>query len=109
MLTLVYDTLLNYNDNGCRIRIFLELQSREMISFIEQHTQYLKTVFGLEPDGLKKETTWWHYKGIDIHFDNPKDLSNENEIATRIVEAIKASHLYEYGQQIINLCNNHHK
>ena len=109
MLTLVYDTLWNYNNNGCRIRMFLELQSKKMISFIEQHVQYMKDVLGLEPDCLKKETTWWHYKGFDIRFDNPRELSNENEIATRIVEAIKHSHFYEYGQQIINLWNHHHK
>lgn len=109
MLTLVYDTIWNYNDNGCRIRMFLELQSKEMISFIEQHSQHLKSDLGLESDGLKKETTWWHYKGIDIRFDNPKELSNENEIATRIVEAIKDSHFYGYGQQIINLWNHYHK
>lgn len=109
MLTLVYDTLWNYNNNGCRIRMFLELQSREMISFIEQHSHYMKAVYGIEPDNLKKETTWWHYRGIDIRFDNPKELSNENEIATRIVNAIKDSHFYEDGQKIITLWKDHRK
>ena len=108
MLTLVYDTIWNYDNGGCRIRMFLELQSKEMISFIEQHSQYMKDFLGLEPDGHKKDTTWWHYKGKEIPF-TPKELANSNDIAMRIVNAIKESHFYEDGQKVIALWKEHHK
>lgn len=109
MLTLVYDTIWNYQDGGCRIRMFLELQSKEMITFVEQQSQHMRNVLRLEPDGHKKDTTWWHYKGIDIRFDNPKDLANEHDIVQRIVEAIKESNFYEDGQKIISLWKEHKK
>lgn len=108
MLTLVYDTLWNYDNGGCRIRMFLELQSKEMISFIEQKSQYMKDSLGLESDGHAKKTTWWHYKGTEIPF-SPKELANENDIATRIVNAIKESHFYEDGQKIIAMWKENHK
>lgn len=107
MLTLVYDTLWNYENGGCRIRMFLELQSKEMISFVEQQSMYMKDFLGLESDGHKKVTTWWHYKGTEIRF-TPKELANSNEIATRIINAIKESHFYEGGQKIIALWKKHH-
>ena len=107
-LTLVYDTLWNYNENGCRIGLFLELCGEEMIEFVEQHRDYLKEAYGLEPDGHKKDKTWWHYKGRDIRFDSPKDLSNEQEIVTRIVNAIKESGFYEDGMKIIELWKRFH-
>lgn len=108
MLTLLYDTLWNYDKGGCRIRMFLELQSNEMISFVEQQSQYMKESLELEPDGGRKNTTWWHYKGTEIPF-TPKELANENDIATRIVDEIKKSHFYEDGQKIIVLWKEHHK
>ena len=108
MLTLVYDTLWNYKNNGCRIRMFLELQSKEMISFVENQSLYMKDFLGLEPDGHQKNATWWHYKGFEIPF-TPKELTNENTIVTRIVDAIKQSHFYEDGLKIIALWKEYHK
>ena len=81
--------------------MYLELQSKEMIAFAEARAQELQEKFGLEPDGHKKENSWWHYRGIEIPFPNPKDLANAHEIATRIVDAVVASHFYEDGQNII--------
>lgn len=104
MLTLVYDTLWNYDKDGCRIRMFLELQSKEMIKFVKD----MKDTLELEPDGHKEDTTWWHYKGTKITF-TPKELANSNDIATRIVNTIKESHFYEDGQKIIALWKEHHK
>ncbi len=104
MLTLVYDTLWNYDKDGCRIRMFLELQSKEMIKFVKD----MKDTLELEPDGHKEDTTWWHYKGTKITF-TPKELANSNDIATRIVKTIKESHFYEDGQKIIALWKEHHK
>lgn len=104
MLTLVYDTLWNYDKDGCRIRMFLELQSKEMIKFVKD----MKDTLELEPDGHKEDTTWWHYKGTQITF-TPKELANSNDIATRIVNTIKESHFYEDGQKIIALWKEHHK
>jgi hypothetical protein len=69
----------------------------------------MRDVLRLEPDGHKKDTSWWHYKGIDIRFDNPKDLANEHDIVQRIVEAIKESNFYEDGQKIISLWKEHNK
>ena len=105
MLTLVYNSLWNYDKGGCRIRMFLELQSKEMIAFVEAHAQELQEKFGLVPDGHKKEDTWWHYRGIEIPFPDPKDLANAHEIAARIVDAVVASHFYEDGQNIIAFWN----
>lgn len=104
MLTLVYDTLWNYDKDGCRIRMFLELQSKEMIKFVKD----MKDTLELEPDGHKEDTMWWHYKGTKITF-TPKELANSNDIATRIVNTIKESHFYEDGQKIIALWKEHHK
>lgn len=104
MLTLVYDTLWNYDKDGCCIRMFLELQSKEMIKFVKD----MKDTLELEPDGHKEDTTWWHYKGTKITF-TPKELANSNDIATRIVNTIKESHFYEDGQKIIALWKERHK
>ena len=106
-LTLYYETVWNYKNNGCRIGLFLELCGAQMIKFVEKKRDDLKEM-GLEPDQLKKEKTWWHYKGTEIRFDNPKDLSNEQEIVNRIVNAIKDSHFYEDGKKIIGLWNKYH-
>ena len=102
-----YETVWNYKNNGCRIGLYLELCGAEMIKFVVEKRDVLREK-GLEPDGHKKEKTWWHYKGTEIRFDNPKDLSNEQEIVNRIVNAIKDSHFYEDGKKIIGLWNKYH-
>lgn len=104
MLTLVYDTLWNYDHNGCRIRMFLEIKSKEMIQFVENHAAELKEM-GVEPDGHKKETSWWHYRGYEIPF-SVEDFANKDAIASKIIEGIKASGFFEYGLKIIELCKN---
>ena len=43
MLTLCYDTLWDYDQHGCRIRLFLELQG-EMIGFAQSHAQELRNL-----------------------------------------------------------------
>ena len=100
MLTLCYDTLWNYDHNGCRIRMFLELQG-DMIQFADSYAQELKDI-GIEPDGHKKTPSWWHFRGDDIPF-TPKELIRPNDIVNKIVNGIKDSHLYEMGMNIINL------
>lgn len=99
-LTLVYNKLWNYTTE-CRIRMFLEISSKEMISFVESYSQELKAM-GVEPDGHKKDKSWWHFKGVEIPF-SVDDFVNQNAIATKIVDGINQSGFYSDGMKIINL------
>jgi hypothetical protein len=56
----------------------------------------------IEPDGHKKESTWWHFKGYDIPF-TAEELAKENVIAEKIISAIEESHFYDNGERIIEL------
>lgn len=105
MLTLVYDTI--WKSDRPHIRMFLELSSKEMISLAESLSNYLKSL-NIEPDGHKKETTWWHFKGYEIPF-NAEELAKENVIAEKIISAIEESHFYEDGERIIELWKANHK
>lgn len=103
MLTLVYDTLWNF-DTNCRIRMFLEIQSKEMIRFVENKADELKEK-GVQPDGHKKTDSWWHFRGEDIPF-SVEDLVDENAIATKIIAGIEKNGFYEVGKEIIKLRKN---
>lgn len=105
MLTLVYDTI--WKSDRPHIRMFLELSSKEMISLAENLSNYLKSL-NIEPDGHKKETTWWHFKGYEIPF-TAEELTKENVIAEKIICAIEESHFYEDGERIIELWKANHK
>lgn len=105
-LTLVYNTLWNYTTER-RIRMFLEIASREMIGFVENYSQELKAM-GVEPDGHKKDKSWWHFKGVEIPF-SVEDLVNQHAIVTKIVEGISKSGFYEDGTIIINLWKSKNK
>lgn len=100
MLTLVYDTLWNY-DNIPHIRLFLEIGTKEMIRFVENQANELKEK-GVQPDGHKKTNSWWHFRGEDIEF-SVDDFVDENAIATRIIAGIEKSGFYEAGKEIIKL------
>jgi hypothetical protein len=99
MITLVYDTI--WKSDRPHIRMFLELSSKEMISLAESSADYLKNL-SIEPDGHKKESTWWHFKGYDIPF-TAEELAKENVIAEKIISAIEESHFYDNGERIIEL------
>ncbi len=103
MLTLMYDSLWNYDKNGCRIQMFLELQN-DMINFVKDHAEELRAL-EVVSDGNNIPTLWWHYKKYDIPF-TPDELSEENCIAQKIIEAIKNSNFYEVGKTIIDLWKN---
>ena len=103
MLTLVYDSLWNYDKNGCRIQMFMELQN-DMIKFVKDHKEELRTLEVIS-DGNNIHPSWWHFKKYDIPF-TPDELSEENSIAQKIIEAIKESQFYENGTKIINLREN---
>ena len=103
MLTLVYDSLWNYDKNGCRIQMFLELQN-DMIKFVKDHKEDLRTLAVIS-DGNNIHPSWWHFKKYDIPF-TPDELSEENSIVQKIIKAINNSHFYEYGTEIINLRKN---
>ena len=105
MLTLVYDSI--WKSDRPHIRMFLELSSKEMISLAESSADYLKSL-NIEPDGHKKETTWWHFKGYEIPF-TAEELAKENVIAEKIISAIEESHFYEDGERIIELWKANHK
>ena len=100
MLTLVYETLWDF-DTNCRIRLFLEVQSREMIRFVESKADELKEK-GIQSDGHRKTDFWWHFRGEDIPF-SIEDLVDENAIATKIIAGIEKSGFYEAGKEIIKL------
>ena len=105
MLTLCYDTLWDYDQHGCRIRMFLELQG-EMIGFAQSHAQELKNL-KIEPDKVPNNSSWWHFRGTDIHF-TPQELIKPNVIVEKIITGIKDSGFYEMGIGIINLKKESH-
>ena len=105
MLTFCYDTLWDYDQHGCRIRMFLELQG-EMIGFAQSHAQELKNL-KIEPDKVPNNSSWWHFRGTDIHF-TPQELIKPNVIVEKIITGIKDSGFYEMGIGIINLKKESH-
>lgn len=101
MLTLVYDSLWNFDQKGCRIRMFLELKG-DMVKSVD-NSQVLRELKDLriEPQDFYKCNSYWHFKGTEIPF-APEELAEENSIALKIIDAIKESHFYEDGMNIIN-------
>lgn len=107
MITLVYSSLWNYKNNGCRIRMFFELKS-DMIAFAEKYSNELKQCGIVSQKGLKKERTIWHFCEYDIPFQT-QELISKDVILSKIIQGIKDSRFYEYGQKIIELYNDKHK
>ena len=103
MLTLVYDTVWNYNEHGCRIRMFLELQG-EMISFADKHTEELKAIGVVAEPHMHKGNSYWHYMSTNIPL-NPQNLIDQEKTVDEIVSVIKSSGFYEKGMKIIQLKN----
>ena len=101
MITLVYSSLWNYKNNGCRIRMFFELKS-DMIAFAEKYSNELKQCGIVSQKGLKKERTVWHFSEYDIPFQT-QELISKDVILSKIIQGIKDSRFYEYGQKIIDL------
>lgn len=105
MLTLCYDTLWKYDQKGCRIRMFLELQG-DMIKFVDNNEQELKNI-GVEPQNYYKCNSYWHFRGTEIPY-TPDELSEENVIVSKITDAIKNSLFYDDGMKIISLWKEKH-
>ena len=101
MITLVYSSLWNYKINGCRIRMFFELKS-DMIAFAEKYSNELKQCGIVSQKGLKKERTVWHFSEYEIPFQT-QELISKDVILSKIIQGIKDSRFYEYGQKIIDL------
>ena len=79
--------------------------TKEYQEFIEPLQEVLFDYLVNLPDGHKKETSWWHYRGYEIPF-SVEDFANKDAIASKIIEGIKASGFFEYGLKIIELCKN---
>ena len=105
MLTLKYDSLWNYETNGCRIDMFLEVQGN-MLKFVESHKELLKEK-GIESDQqATPQNGWWHFQKDEIRFETD-ELINQDSIREKIIEGIKNSPLYGNGLKIIECYTNH--
>ena len=105
MLTLKYDSLWNYETNGCRIDMFLEVQGN-MLKFVESHKELLKEK-GIESDQqATPQNGWWHFQKDEIRFETD-ELINQDSIREKIIEGIKNSPLYSNGLKIIEFYTNH--
>ena len=100
MLTVIYNCLWNYT-NKCRIELYLEIGTSEMIGTVEKHLQELKNQ-GVEPEGHKKRKNYWHFKKHEISF-TIEDLSNEIAFIERLIAGIEESGFYDDGMKIVEL------
>ena len=105
MLTLEYNSLWNYRTNGCRIKMYLEVQG-EILKFVESHKELLKEK-GIESDGQSTpQNGWWHFQKDEIRFETD-ELLNQDSIREKIIEGIKNSPLYSNGLKIIECYKTH--
>ena len=105
MLTLKYDSLWNYETNGCRIDMHLEVQG-DMMKFVESHKELLKEK-GIESDQQSTpQNGWWHFQKDEIRF-KTDELLNQDSIREKIIESIKSSPLYSNGLKIIECYKTH--
>lgn len=105
MLTLKYVSLWNYEANGCRIDMYLEVKG-EMQKFVESHKDLLK-VKSIVPDEQSMPQNWgWHFQKDEIRFETD-ELLNQDSIREKIIEGIKNSPLYSNGLKIIECYKTH--
>ena len=105
MLTLEYNSLWNYRTNGCRIKMYLEVQG-EILKFVESHKELLKEK-GIESDGQSTpQNGWRHFQKDEIRFETD-ELLNQDSIREKIIEGIKNSPLYSNGLKIIECYKTH--
>lgn len=101
MITLVYDSLWNYRDNGCRIQAILELQGKVLVWATDQQKR-LEEKLGISVNSKNiKNNSFWHFYIDSLPFDPKTDLGDNFQMI--LVEKLKHSCLYEMGMQIINL------
>ena len=104
MLTLKYVSLWNYEANGCRIDMYLEVKG-DMLKFVESHKELLKEK-GIVPDEQSTPQNWgWHFQKDTIRFETD-ELLNQDSIREKIIKSIMDSQLYSNGLKIIECYQN---
>lgn len=104
MLTLKYVSLWNYEANGCRIDMYLEVKG-DMLKFVESHKDLLKEK-GIVPDEQSTPQNWgWHFQKNTIRFETD-ELLNQDSIREKIIKSIMDSQLYSNGLKIIECYQN---
>lgn len=104
MLTLKYVSLWNYEANGCRIDMYLEVKG-DMLKFVESHKELLKEK-GIVSDEQSTPQNWgWHFQKDTIRFETD-ELLNQDSIREKIIKSIMDSQLYSNGLKIIECYQN---
>jgi len=98
MITLIYDKLWLYENNGCRIQAILEFQGDIMKWIEKNHTQ-----LSIEPNPeLTKQKDYWHYYSEDLIFESPATELSEG-FQQNICEKLKKSIVYKIGCEAVSL------
>lgn len=91
MITLVYNKLWNFNKNGCRIQVILEIQG-DMIDWVHKNVSENSMV------GLEDNHDYWHYCSYDIPF-SPNELVNDFQ--ENLCKKLSICPIYKLGIDII--------
>lgn len=96
MITLIYDTLWNFENNGCRVRAILEFQG-EIKVWLEGKQS---TIFQKANPDLTKTKYYWHYISEDWLFPNPA-IELGDGFQQRICEKLENGNVYKIGNEIV--------
>ena len=98
MITLVYEKLWLYENNGCRIQAILEFQGN-MMDWIEKRQSQLSIAPNPE---LLKAKDFWHFYSEDIVFENPATELGGG-LQQKICEKLRDSIVYKIGCEAVRL------
>lgn len=91
MITLVYNTLWDFNKNGCRIQAILEIQG-DMIKWVREN------VSGNSMVGLEEHHNYWHFSSCDIPFSQNELV---NDFQENLCKKLSVCPVYKLGIDII--------
>ena len=104
MLTILYDRLWNWNEHGCRVDIYLELQGNTLKTLKDRNEEFIKTLTEEEKQALTNykfdKNGYEHYAHLRINI-NPDDIKELINIQEIVTSQIKKSQLLNIADKII--------
>lgn len=104
MLTLLYDHLWNWNEHGCRVDVYLELQGKVLDLLKKTNKQFIGTLSIEEKECLTNNSFnkggYEHYAHLRIDI-NSNDTSEFTEIKGKVANAIINSKLLYIADKIL--------